>query len=96
MQNTYVICGDRHWQYCSVDPKTKVLEMSCGPINDEHSFGGDPGKKPKFHRYFGSRGGFLGITVDGDKAKAEWFSSNEPVTESGLPKVLHTENFPLK
>ena len=96
MKNTYVICGDRHWQYCSVDPKTKVLEMGCGPINDEHSFGGDPGKKPKFHRYFGSRGGFLGITVDGDKAKAEWFSSNEPVTESGLPKVLHTEIFPLK
>ncbi len=95
LKNTYVICGDRHWQYCSKDPQTGLLELGCGPINDEHDFGGAPGNKPKFHRYFGSRGGFLGITVSGDKAKAEWFSANEPVTASGLPKVLHTESLPL-
>ncbi len=94
LKNTYVICGDRHWQYCSVDPKTKVLEMGCGPINDEHKFGGHPGRNEEFHRYFGSRGGFLGITVEGEKAKAEWFSANEPVTKSGSARVLHTERFP--
>ena len=95
MKNTYVICGDRHWQYCSKDPKTGLIEMGCGPINDEHNFGGTSGNKPEFHRYFGSRGGFLGITVTGDSAKAEWFSANEPVSASGLPRVLHAESLPI-
>ena len=59
-ERTYVICGDRHWQYCSEDPKTGVMEMGCGPINDQHNFGGDPGEQPEFHRYFSNKGGFLG------------------------------------
>ena len=91
MKNTYVICGDRHWQYCSQDPKTKLLELGCGPINDEHNFGGNPGNNPKFHRYFGSRGGFLGITVVDGEARADWFSANEPPTANGTARVLHTE-----
>lgn len=89
---TYVICGDRHWQYCSQDPNTGLLEMGCGPINDEHDFGGDPGEDPTLHRYFGSRGGFLGLTIDGEQATAEWFSASDPVDAQGQPKVLHTEN----
>lgn len=93
--NTFVICGDRHWQYCSVDPQTKLLEMGCGPINDEHDFGGDPGYDTQYHRYFGARGGFLGVTVDGSTAKAEWFSANDPLDEDGRPKVLHVELLPL-
>lgn len=89
---TFVICGDRHWQYCSQDPKTGLLEMGCGPINDEHDFGGDPGEDPAYHRYFGSRGGFLGITVDGEQATAEWFSASDPADDQGRPKVLHMED----
>lgn len=96
IENTYVICGDRHWQYCSQDPATGLIEFGCGPINDEHDFGGDPGKDPNYHRYFGSRGGFLGITVLGDSAKAEWFSANEPVDSNGMPKILHTEPLPIR
>lgn len=90
-RNTYVIVGDRHWQYCSADPETGVIEMGCGPINDQHSFGGDPGENTDFHRYFSDKGGFLGITVDGDKAKAEWFTANELDANSGLPMVRHSE-----
>ncbi|MFK7738653.1 MAG: alkaline phosphatase [Pirellulaceae bacterium] len=93
--NAYVICGDRHWQYCSQDPETGLLEMGCGPVNDEHDFGGDPGYDKSFHRYFGARGGFLGVTVDGDQATAEWFSANDPLRADGRPKVLHTEVLPL-
>lgn len=91
LPRTFVICGDRHWQYCSRDPKTGLIEMGCGPVNDEHSFGGNPGNNPAFHRYFGSRGGFLGITIDGDNAKAEWFSANANKANSNVPEVLHTE-----
>lgn len=86
--NTFVICGDRHWQYCSKDPRTGLLEMGCGPINDQHDFGGDPGENPKFHRYFSPKGGFLRIRVDGEQAVAEWFHAGETDPNSGLPKVL--------
>lgn len=91
--NSYVICGDRHWQYCSQDPETKLIELGCGPVNDEHDFGGDPGYDARYHRYFGSRGGFLGIRIEGHRATAEWYSANDPLESSGRPKVLHTEVF---
>ena len=95
LKNTYVICGDRHWQYCSKDPDNGLLEMGCGPINDQHSFGGDPGKDENLHRYFGARGGFLAVTVTGDAAVAQWYSSNEQPAGS-KPKVVYTETLPLK
>jgi len=91
-ENTFVICGDRHWQYCSKDPKTGVIEMGCGPINDQHSFGGNPGNDELFHRYFSDKGGFLGVTIDGDIAKAEWFNANQVDENTGKPVVIYTEN----
>ena len=92
-KNTFVICGDRHWQYCSKDPKTGLLELGCGPINDEHKFGGNPGRKTEFHRYFSGKGGFLGITVKEDNATAEWFTSNEIDPATKQPKVRYREEF---
>ena len=84
LPNTYVICGDRHWQYCSTDPKTGLIEMGCGPINDQHNFGGNPGNDEKFHSYFSEKGGFLGITVNGKSAVAEWFSADSLVPRHRL------------
>jgi len=77
LPNTYVICGDRHWQYLSKDPQTGLLELGCGPINDEHNYGGSPGKVPEYHEFFSKQGGFLAITVENGKAKAEWFGIGE-------------------
>ena len=92
LENTFVICGDRHWQYCSKDPKTGVVELGCGPINDQHNFGGDLGEDPKFHKYFSSKGGFLGITVEDGKAEATWFGVNDGDGEIlSKAKALHTE-----
>ena len=71
-KNTYVICGDRHWQYCSKDPQTGLLELGCGPINDEHRYGGNPGHNPDFHSYFNGGGGFLSISVTDGIATARW------------------------
>ncbi len=34
--NTYIICGDRHWQYHSVHP-TGIEEFSCGALVDANS-----------------------------------------------------------
>lgn len=77
LPNTYVICGDRHWQYLSKDPKTGLLELGCGPINDEHDYGGSPGNVPEFHEFFSKQGGFLAITVEDGQAKAEWFGTGD-------------------
>lgn len=58
----YIACGDRHWQYHSVDPATRLQEFSCGPASDKHA-GGSPGRDPRYHRYHRVSGGFLSISV---------------------------------
>ncbi len=60
--NFLVICGDRHWQYLSVDPSTGLREFSCGPASDKHA-GGSPGRDPLVQRFHRVGGGFLGVTV---------------------------------
>ena len=58
----WVVCGDRHWQYHSVDPTTGVQEFSCGPASDEHA-GGTPGLDAAYHRFHRVGGGFLSVSV---------------------------------
>ena len=58
-----VICGDRHWQYVSVDPETGLVEFSCGPTSDAHA-GGFSNKPRPEHTYLRVKGGFLSVTVD--------------------------------
>lgn len=87
-KNTYVICGDRHWQYCSKDPNTGLMELGSGSINDQHDYGGNPGFFSDFHTYFSGKGGFLGITVENGKAKAQWFAADG---EMETLTVRHTE-----
>ena len=31
LENFYTVCGDRHWQYMSIDPTSSLREFSCGP-----------------------------------------------------------------
>lgn len=62
LKNFFVCCGDRHWQYHSVDPKTNLHEFSCGPASDKHA-GGSPGKDPTIHRFHRAKGGFLSVSV---------------------------------
>jgi alkaline phosphatase D len=61
-RNFFVVCGDRHWQYHSVDPGTRVQEFSCGPASDRHA-GGSPGMDPEIHRFHRVKGGFLSVTA---------------------------------
>ncbi len=63
-QNMYVLCGDRHWQYISVDAETGVREYSCGPASDEHAGGWDQKDVRPEHRYLNVVGGFLSVTVE--------------------------------
>lgn len=66
-KNAYVICGDRHWQYVSIDGKTGVKEFSCGATSDKHAGGWKSGRVEPEHRYLKVKGGFLGVTVSRDK-----------------------------
>ena len=62
--NMISCCGDRHWQYHTVDDETGLKEFSCGPSTDEHAGGWRPGNKTEEHRFLRVRGGFLSVTVD--------------------------------
>ena len=62
LDNFFVCCGDRHWQYMSVDPKSGLREFSCGPASDEHA-GGTPGHDPEYQPFHRVGGGFLSISV---------------------------------
>lgn len=61
--NFFIACGDRHWQYHSVDPATGVQEFSSGPISDQHA-SGSPGLDEEYHRYHNMQGGFLSVSVE--------------------------------
>ena len=65
LSNTFVVCGDRHWQYASKDPVTGLIEICSGPINNEHAkIGGSAHVNKKYHLYYGrGKGGYLRIAV---------------------------------
>jgi len=65
LKNTAVICGDRHWQYHSVDPATGLNEFSCGPTSDQHAGGWKQSDFRKtIHKHLKVAGGFFTATVD--------------------------------
>lgn len=68
-KNMFVICGDRHWQYASVDPTTGVREYGCGPSSDIHAGGYKESMRTPMHRYLRIKGGFLAVSVE--RANAE-------------------------
>jgi len=63
-KNMVTACGDRHWQYVSVDAKTGVREYSCGPASNEHAGGWTNDQRMPEHQYLNVVGGFLAMTVD--------------------------------
>ncbi|MGE0103093.1 MAG: alkaline phosphatase [Blastocatellales bacterium] len=66
LDNFFVICGDRHWQYHSVDPVSGMQEFSVGAMSDGQA-GGSPGEDKRFHRFHRVKGGFLSVELTGDR-----------------------------
>lgn len=62
LENFYVINGDRHWQYMSVDPATGLREFSAGPPDDFHA-GGNPPQDKSIQPFLRVKGGFLTVSV---------------------------------
>lgn len=63
-----VFCGDRHWQYASVDEDTGLWEFGCGPGSERHELGWKPGDERPSHRFLRVEGGFLSGTLAPDGA----------------------------
>ncbi|MBC8352696.1 MAG: alkaline phosphatase D family protein [Planctomycetes bacterium] len=61
LKNFYTCCGDRHWQYMSIDPSSGLREFSCGPASDSHA-GGNP-RQPEWQPFLRVKGGFLTVSV---------------------------------
>ncbi len=65
--NVIVLCGDRHWQYASVDPDTRLWEFGCGPGSEKHQLGWKQGDQRPQHAFLRVAGGFLSGEVGKDK-----------------------------
>ena len=65
-KNLVVVCGDRHWQFHSVDPETGLHEFSVGPASDRHAGGWkQEDYRPEIHRFLRVAGGYLEIELVG-------------------------------
>ncbi len=60
--NVISVCGDRHWQYHSVDPESGLHEFGCGAASDEHA-SGTPGLDKLRHRFHRVLGGYVTMEV---------------------------------
>ena len=67
--NFFVICGDRHWQYHSVHPLTKLNEFSIGAASDEHAQG-SPGENNNYHKFHLMKGGFISVELKNTGTKS--------------------------
>lgn len=68
LTNFFVCCGDRHWQYVSIHPKTGLREFSCGPASNKHA-GGAPRDKPEWQVFRRVKGGFLSVSITREQGK---------------------------
>ena len=59
VEGVIVLCGDRHWQYASVQPETNLWEFGCGPGSEEHQLGWKDGDERPEHKFLRVAGGFL-------------------------------------
>ncbi|WP_372774267.1 alkaline phosphatase [Mangrovibacterium sp.] len=62
-KNTFVINGDRHWQYVSTDLTTGLMEFSQGPSSDSHAQGWNEDDIKPEHKFLRVKGGFLAVNI---------------------------------
>lgn len=62
-KNMYVVNGDRHWQYVSVDAETGLMEFGSGPVSDFHAQGWPEDDVRPEHQFLRVKGGFMGVKV---------------------------------
>lgn len=64
----FVINGDRHWQYHSIDPITGLNEFGSGPASDVHAGGFKQSLKEDWQPFLRIKGGYLSVEITGKSA----------------------------
>lgn len=79
LNNVILMCGDRHWQYHSIDHRNgrATHEFSCGPTFDEHVQPVPPIYDGIERPYSASRGGFLLMNYQPDRTLSCQFFSQD-------------------
>ena len=69
LNNVILMCGDRHWQYHSIDRRNgrTIHEFGCGPTSDDHTQAVPPMFEGVERPYSASRGGFMSIKYQPDR-----------------------------
>ena len=70
LNNVVLMCGDRHWQYHSIDRRRgrEIHEFGCGPTSDDHIQDVPPPYEGVDRTYGASRGGFMRISYRDDRS----------------------------
>jgi alkaline phosphatase D len=79
LSNVILMCGDRHWQYHSIDHRNgrSIHEFSSGPTFDEHVQQVPPIYEGIERPYSASRGGFLAMNYQPDRTLSCQFFSQD-------------------
>jgi alkaline phosphatase D len=90
VEGAIVLCGDRHWQYASYDPTTKLWEFGCGPGSEKHQLGWKVGDQRPIHQFLRVQGGFLSgeIHYMGDEQQPELTLRHHKVTGESVSKFV--------
>ena len=91
--NFFIVNGDRHWQYHSVDPETGLHEFGCGPASDVHA-GGTPGENKAYHQFHRLAGGFLSVNTR--RANREDLITFRHHDVNGAVVYEHTRSRPVR
>jgi alkaline phosphatase D len=88
-------CGDRHWQYASVDERTNVWEFGCGPGSENHELGWKVGDTRPEHRFLRVQGGFLSgeLTYDATGSIPRLTMRHHDVTGKQVSEFAFPESF---
>jgi rhamnogalacturonyl hydrolase YesR/phosphodiesterase/alkaline phosphatase D-like protein len=97
----HTICGDRHWQYHSVDP-TGIEEFSSGALVDANARRGrnpgdpkstDPNREIRqLHSQSEASGGFLRVAIDREAtAKFEFYDENGEILYRAIKQQRPTK-----
>lgn len=65
-EDAFVICGDRHWQYATVDAARGIREFGSGAGSDEHAGGWRESDRTPEQTFLRIKGGFLHVAVETD------------------------------
>jgi alkaline phosphatase D len=89
-ENAFVINGDRHWQYASVDAERGIREYGSGPGSDSHAGGWSMDRRTPEQKFLRIAGGFLRVAIEvtprGPLARVQHFSvEGEVVNEDVWP-----------